>query len=378
MSVSTFIDGIILSQRFRRDSVRQLAGLRTVAYRQNGDIRFDGSTVEIEDQYEPFSERLRAAWIQGSHATKVQVSSDGTIVQLKGNPGRFGRTDNVFNFGWDQTLAASNAILNSQGLPAFEAGEPSASPELIWSPDGQLASRPEFRGYGVFPDDDGPGYQGARVWSIHVTRNFIAGSEADAVAVLNWLDGQSVARVKKRRFGKSTVVWGNLNYCQVEAYLKADEMLDHCRGEIEREMMLQNPVYQWCRENGVVRVEVKAAKDYLREVGLTWAGDWNMTKVIKLFDDRTEVLHRVKADIEEFDPATLPSKVACTAAAWLRGEDVKRFMNLRTFQRHAKILRDYGVDIAEPRNVKSMPIRVKTIELQAAAAPEWYWRKSAA
>ena len=150
-------------------------------------------------------------------------------------------------------------------------------------------------------------------------------------------------------------------------------MMAHCRGDLDREMMRQNPVYQWCRENGVVRVEVKAAKDYLREVGLTWAGDWDMTKVINLFESRTEVLNRVKADIEEFDPANLPSKVANTAAAWLRGEDVKRYMNLRTFQRHAKVLREYGIDIAEPRNVKTMPVRFKTIEMQAASVPEWYW-----
>lgn len=375
MSFTTFIDGIVLSQRFRRDSVKSLAGLRSIAYRESGDISFDGSAV---DETEVLPERIRAAWIQGSYSTKVQVSSDGTLVQLKGNPGRFGRSDNVFNLDFDQTLAASSSILNSQGLPSFEVGEPSANPELIWNPDGILASRPEFAGFGIFPDDGGPGYPGARVWSIHVTRNFIAGSEADAIAVLNWLDGQSIARVKKKRFGKSTVVWGSLKYCQVEAYLKADEMLDHCRGDIEREMMRQNPVYQWCRANGVVRVEVKAAKDCLRDIGLTWAGDWTMEKVIKLFDDRTEVLRRVKADIEEFDPATLPSKVALTASAWLRGEDVKRFMNIRTFQRHAKLLRDYGIDIAEPRNVASMPIRVKTIELQAASAPDWYWHRSAA
>ena len=375
MSFTTFIDGIVLSQRFHRDSVRQLAGMRTIAYRDVGDISFDGSTVE---DTEVLPERFRSAWIQGSHSTKIQLSSDGTLVQLKGNPGRFGRSDNVFNLGWDETFAAANAIAQSQGLPAFQVGEPSANPELIFHPDGQWATRPEFAGYGVFPDDDGPGFQGARVWSIHVTRNFLAGSEADALAVLNWLDGQSVSRVKKKRFGKSTVVWGSLKYCQVEAYLKADEMMDHCRGDIEREAMRQNPVYQWCRENGVVRVEVKAAKDCLRDLGLTWAGDWNMSKVIKLFDDRTEILHRVKADIEEFDPATLPSKVALTASAWLRGEDVKRFMNLRTFQRHAKLLRDYGIDIAEPRNVASMPIRIKTIELQAASAPHWYWNRGAA
>jgi hypothetical protein len=377
-SCSTFIDGIILSQRFRKDSVPELAGLRTVAYRQNGDIRFDGSVVEIEDQYEPLPERLRCAWIQGSHNTKVQTSSDGTLVQLKGNPGRFNRRDNVFNHDWQGTLAAANRILNERGLPAFTLGEPAASPRILHNFDGELQSKADFAWYAVDLNDGGPLHEGARVWSIHVTRNFVTGSEANGQAVLNWLDSQSVARVKKKRFGKSTVVWGSLKYCQVEAYLKADEMMDHCRGDIEREMMRQNPVYQWCRDNGVVRVEVKAAKDYLRDAGLTWAGDWDMAKVIRLFDERTEVLHRVRTDIEEFDPATLPSNVAMTASAWLRGEDVQRCMKRATFYRHARILREYGIDIAEPRNVASMPIRIKTLEIQAASAPDWYWRQSCA
>lgn len=368
-SFSTFIDGIVLSQRFRKDSVPTLAGLRSIAYRAVGDVSFDGSTVEEQDV---LPERIRPAWIQGSHNTKVQTSSDGTLVQLKGNPGRFNRGDNVFNHDWDGTLAASNAILLSRGLPSFEIGEECANPVLLRNFDGDLQSKPEFAAYTVFPADGGVGHEGLRVWSIHVTRNLITGSEANAKAVLGWLDSQSIARVKKKRFGNSTVTWGSLKYCQVEAYLKADEMLDHCKGDVERELMRQNPIYQWCRDNGVVRVEVKAAKDCLRDLGLTWAGDWNMAKVIKLFDDRTEILHRVKADVEEFDPATLPSNVAMTASAWLRGEDVKRVMNLRTFQRHAKLLREYGIDIAEKRNVSSMPVRIKTIEIQPAAMPDWY------
>jgi len=375
MSFTTFIDGIILSQRFLPNTAKSLAGLRSIAYREPGDIAFDG--LAVADQ-EVLPERIRAAWIQGSNSTKVQVSSDGTLVQLKGNPGRFGRSDNVFNLDWQDTFKASNSILNGQGLPAFDCGEAVTSTQILTDFDSEIAFDKKFVGFCCFPGGVTPGHEGARVWSIHVTRNYIAGSENDAIAVLNWLDSQSVARVKKKRFGKSTVTWGNLNYCQTEAYLKADEMLAHCKGDIEREAMRQNPVYQWCRENGVVRVEVKASKDYLREAGLTWAGDWNMQKVVKLFDDRTEVLRRVKTDIEEFDPALLPSKVACTAAAWLAGQDVKRFMNLRTFQRHAKELRSHGIDIAEPRNVSAMPIRVRTIDLQSATAPHWYWsRKSA-
>lgn len=374
MSFTTFIDGIVMSQKFRPESVKTIAGLRTLAYRESGDVNHLGEVVE--DQ-EVLPERIRAAWIHGSHNTKIQLSSDGTLVQLKGNPGRFGRGDNVFNLGWDETFSRCGDILESQGLPRFLTGDPCANRQFIRGLDGDLITLPEFAGYGVYPDD-GPGHQGARVWSIHVTRNYCTGSEADAIAVINWLASQSVSRIKKKMIGSSTVIWGNLNYCQVEAYIKADEMIAHCRSDLDREMMRQNPVYQWCRENGVVRVEVKAAKDYLREVGLTWAGDWDMTKVINLFESRTEVLHRVKADIEEFDPASLPSKIALTASAWLRGEDVKRVMNLRTFQRHAKLLRDYGIDISEPRNVKTMPVRVKTIEMQSAHAPDWYWKQGRA
>jgi hypothetical protein len=190
--------------------------------------------------------------------------------------------------------------------------------------------------------------------------------------VLNWLDSQSVSRVKKKRFGKSTVTWGSLNYCQTEAYLKAEEMIEHCRGEIEREQMRQNPAYQWAKQNGVVRVEVKAAKDYLRGKGLTWLGAWDMSKVIQLFEERTEVLRRVKCDIEEFDPSELPSSVATTAAAWLKGVDVRTTLKRATFFRHARQLREYGIDIAECRNVVQMPIRIKTIELREAVIPDWY------
>lgn len=375
MTVSTFIDGAIFSQRFPHGSVKTIAGLRTLAYRETGDVNHLGEVVQ---EQEVLPERFRPAWIHGSHNTKIQIASDGGLVQIKGNPGRFGRGDNVFNLDWDTTFARSGELLQSQGLPALTTGEPCANPRLYRHLDGGFRSYPEFAGYAVFPDDGSPGYEGARVWSLHVTRNYITGSEADALAVINWLGSQSVSRVKKKLIGNSTVTWGHLNYCQTEAYLKADEMMAHCRGDIEREAMRLNPVYQWCRENGVVRVEVKAAKDYLREAGLTWAGDWDMSKVINLFESRTEVLSRVKADIDEFDPALLPSKVANTAAAWLRGEDVKRYMSESTFRRHAKVLREFGIDIAEVRNVKTMPVKIKTIEMQAAAAPDWYWSNRSA
>jgi len=374
MTNSIFIDGIVLTQKYLDcDNVRELSGMRSLAYREKGDIKFDGT--ECEDQ-ELIGDQGRKAWIHGSHSTKIQVGSMGGLVSLAGNPGRWSRGDNLFNLDLDGTIEAANAILALKGLPPFQAGEPIGDacikPTLvnegfINATGGDLSAA----GY-VYLKGDGTYRQGARVWGIHVTKNFVTGSEANAIAVLNWLDSQSVARVKKKRFGKSTVVWGNLNYCQTEAYLKADELMDHCKGEIEREKMRQNPAYQYAKENGIVRIEVKAAKDYLRDRGLTHLGAWTMKNVIQLFEERTELLNRVKTDIEEFDPATLPAGLACTAAAWLRGEDVSRLIKTRTFYNHAKKLREYGIDIAEKRNIHTMPVKIRTIEMQSATVPDWY------
>lgn len=372
--MTTFVDGIVLTQKHPSGTVREIAGLRSLAYRESGDVNRAGECVESQ---EVIGEQFRHAWIQGSHSTAIRLKSEDGLISLCGNPGRWSRPDNLFNADLDGTVQAANHILATQCLPGFSAGEPIASARLtqvlttkgfVWATGGQDLKTADY----VICNDDGTYIQGARVWTIHVTRNYCTGSESNGRSVLNWLDSQSVARVKKKRFGKSTVTWGNLNYCQVEAYLKADEMMDHCKGDLEREIMRQNPAYQWAKENGVVRVEVKAAKDYLRDRGLTYLGAWDMAKVIQLFEDRTEVLHRVKCDIEEFDPSMLPSRVANTAAAWLAGVDVTTTMNLRTFQRHAKILREYGIDIAEKRNVERMPIRIKTIEIQAAGVPDWY------
>jgi hypothetical protein len=372
---STFIDGIVLTQKHLSTEVRELAGIRSLAYREEGDISRDGNAVE--DQ-EVIGEQFRHAWIQGSHATAIRVKSEGGLVSLAGNPGRWSRPDNLFNHDLAGTVEAANRIMATQNLPPFEYGEPIGDTALAWhlsesgaeilSTGGDLSRPVDY----VTPRDDGTYRSAARVWSIHVTRNLVTGSHADALALIAWLDTQSIARVKKTRLGATTVVWGSLKYCQVEAYLKADEMMAHCKGEIEREQMRQNPAYQWARENGVVRIEVKAAKDYLRDRGLTYLGAWTMQNVIQLFEERTEILHRVKVDIEEFDAAHLPSKVACTAAAWLRGEDVTRLLSRATFFRHAAALRDYGIDITAKRNVLAMPVKIKTIEVQPAAMPDWY------
>lgn len=361
--MTVFIDGIVLTRRFKHGTIPELCGMRSMKYLQPGDKDKDGKTVT---ELTPLGERLFTAWIQGSHDSRVRLASDGETLSMKGNPGRFGRSDNLFNLDFDQTIAAANRIAAAEGFPAdsFVPGE-----ERPWTVsqlakmdlnDGEVPERP-------FAD-------GARVWSIHMTQNYTTGSPENAKAVIDWANTQTMARVKKARLGLSTMVWGSLSYCQVELYVKADEMMAHAKGPEAKARMRDSAAYQYALKNGIIRLEVKCAKDFLKHRKLTYLGNWSMATVIELFKEKADILERCKlaCSADEDILALLPSSTRVHAAAWLAGVDVSAHMSRRTFFRHAKVLRQYGIDIAEKRNVAVIRPKVRELVIDPVAVPEWY------
>jgi hypothetical protein len=361
--MTIFVDGITLTRKFQHGSIKTLAGYRAIGYREAGDIDHEGNVVE---ETEVIGEKLSTAWIRGSHDTKIRLASDGQTLSLKGNVGRFGRSDNLFNLDFDRTIQQANAIAERQGFPkdAFVPGDQNA-----WT-QSQIAAMDLKTG--EVPEDP---WTGARVWNIHLTQNYATGSAANAKAVIEWADTQSVARVKKARLGLTTVVWGSLSYCQVELYVKADEMLAHCKGPEAKAAMRMSDAYQYALANGIIRLEVKCAKDFLKHKKLTYLGNWSMSKVVELFKEKTDILDRCKvaeaADDEDI-LALLPSSTRVHAAAWMAGVDVSKHMSRRTFFRHAKVLRAYGIDICQKRNVTVIRPKMREVSLAAVAAPDWY------
>lgn len=349
-----FCDWLTISQKHK--NAKPLAGLRSLSFREAGDIDRSGAAVK---ETAVIGEKTHWAWVQGSHDTRIRVVSHADSVALSGNAGRFGRTDNVFNLDLFDTVKAANRICELQGLPPFSVGEPVQMETGSKCPVSTLG--------------DALRWSGARIWSLHLTQNYITGSAENAKHVINWLDRQTVARVKKSRMGASTVAWGSLKYCQTEVYVKADEMLAHARSPEAKEAIRASDLYLWCRDNGVIRVEVKIAKDYLKAKGLTYLGAWDMGTITRIFSERTEVISRCKVDVEDFDLNNVPARYRMSAAAWLRGEDVAALYSSRTtLWRHAKMLRGYGIDILERRNIETMPVRVRTIDLIPAIVPDWY------
>jgi hypothetical protein len=363
-----FIDAIALTQKFSIGSIKEIAGIRRIAYRQPGDVNLKGEVV-VEDEI--IGESATSAWIKGSHETKLQIQSDGSRLMLIGNPGRFNRSDNLFNLDLPETIAKCNAIVQQQGYSVHSFGAGTPDPWTV----SQLAKMNIKSG--ECPEEP---WTGSRVWSIHLTQNYVTGSASNAKQVIDWANTQSAARVKKTRLGATTIVWGSIKYCQTELYVKSVEMLAHCKNNAEREAMKESEAYKFAEDNGIVRLEIKCAKDYLKFKKLTYLGSWNMEMITTIFNEKSEILRRCRVDVNQYNEdfiASLPTATRVHAAAWLAGIDVAPLMSRATFFRHSKILREYSIDISEKRNISIIRPILKEIEVKPLAIPSWYHLQAA-
>lgn len=377
-------------------------GVRRISYREPGDIGSEGQATE---EHEIVGESQSPAWLHGSHETRLQVKSDGKKLLFAGNPGRFGRPDNVFNLDWDQSVKRVNEVLAEHGFPkkVMFGGRRVNYDEL--NKDSSICiTRAD--------ESSEARYWGARVWGAHFTQNYTTGGPDNLRAVLAWLGTQTMRRVTSKQRGSSTIEFGAIGYCQTQLYDKAAEILAHCKSkqeklflqsqltqEEEKEFLYGRPdkhhpdwmvgakteaeisalhakrkAWEYAYENGLLRVEVKCAKDYLVHKGLTYLGAWDMGTVIEIFNERTEIIRRLEVEVDDFDVNRLPKTLKMAAAAWLAGVDLRSIMPYSTFARKAKELGKYGLDVYKVRDLAVVrPIMAKKrIEVEVATPPAWY------
>lgn len=316
-----FVDWFSASQLHPEGGLPVITGGLVVHYDASGLPRFEFN---------------RSASIGGSHETAVRVGCDGYRVSLSGNPGRFSRPDNLFNHGFPGTVEAANRILQGLGLPAF-------TPTRI---------------------EDGQEIRGCVVSRLDITSNLRSGSESQARAVIRWLQGRSIARMKRGFSGDESVWYANTHH-MLKAYRKAPEMIHHGLDK-------DHPAVQWAQENGVVRVEVELKKRLLSKLDLQDLANITDDKLISVFHEQTEVFRSVDRSDEPDILDACPVRSRAYAAAWLAGQDVRLLCSQATLYRHAKALRDLGIDILEPRNVEKFPVKVRVVELEPLEVPDWY------
>jgi len=159
----------------------------------------------------------------------------------------------------------------------------------------------------------------------------------------------------------------------VKVYNKAAEMVS--RGGFEK----NHPLVVWCRDNGIVRIEVELKRRLLDDLKMTKLESIDDEKLSRVFDEQTAFLSRFDSSDEPDILASIPARSRAYAAAWLAGQDLHQFVSRATLFRHARVLRSHGLDILQQRNVERFPTKVRVIELEQVEAPEWYeWHKKEA
>lgn len=323
-----FVDWVTASQLHPEGGLPVITGGLVVHYDASGIPRF---------------ERNCSASFTGSHDTAIRIGCDGYRVSLSGNVGRFNREDNLFNYGWQGTKAACQRILLLAGLPIFTASS-------------GIEGHEDFR-------------RGAVVSRLDVTANYETGSESQARAVIRWLAARSLSRMKRGQAGDESVWWSNTRH-MFKAYIKHLEMAAH---GVDKD----NETLQWCKERGVVRVEMELKKRLLSDLGLN---DWeslSQDKIEELFHDQTEILKAVDRSDEPDLIEGLPVRSRIYASAWLAGKDLRDMVCRATLYNHAKILREYGIDILQVRNVEQFPVKVRIVDMKPLAVPDWYLKRAA-
>ena len=132
--------------------------------------------------------------------------------------------------------------------------------------------------------------------------------------------------MKKGRAGDESFWWSNTRH-MIKAYIKHIEMEKHG-------MKTDEPVDEWCRDNGIVRVEVELKRRMLQSEGLDKLENLSDEKIQQIFASETEIFRRVDRNDEPDILNSIPSRYRVTAAAWLAGEDLRTIMSNGTLYRH--------------------------------------------
>ena len=308
----------------------------------------NGQVIKIDaDQQVIFDVGLHLK-VEGSFESSIQLRSDGKRVEFSGNISRFGRKDNLFGFTLGDTFRRINHLLNVLGLPPFSLGV-----------------RTRFADSGVKWLD------GCTVTRIDLTCNYVTGSHDDAEAMLRVLSGHHVGRQKgSLRPDGQTIEYGSgSSYVYGKCYIKGTEMLKHSKKKKGRDT--DPDLIQWVLSQGVIREEIELKRNYLAQKQLLYLGDINHSLLYDIYLERSQLR---RLDMVKYEDTTqLPNHLKATYYSWRNGEKLN--VSKATFHRHRNQLLKYGVDISIPSTVRSIPIRVRTVEIAALAAPDWYKRK---
>lgn len=327
--VPVFVDWVTIRQDHGDAGAPRINGGQVISIDSDGSVDY---VVE------------KRSGVEGSFDSRCDVRSDGSVVEFSGNIARFDRKDNLFGYEWPETVRRINSLLNLHSLPPFTAGKLFRFADAGWT------------------------WTGARVSRIDVTMNRACFSSEGGEVVLKALAGQHVGRQKGvLSVDGATVAYGEgSKYVYGKVYSKYAELISHRRRKSGAHVA--DEVIEFCKSLGVLREEFTLKSRFLTQRQLAFLGAITHDELVDVFMQRTQFRRFEQMEYDKFDD--LPRGLKATYVSWRDGSP--QGITRATFYRHRQKLLKYGVDISVPNNVHRMPVRIRTVDVAALEAPDWY------
>ena len=239
--MTVFIDWLKLKQRH--------SDIEVPDWGETLRLEFDLASGELQQQF------VKGAYIDGSHDTRLYVRCSGGVLEVSGNPSKWGRLENLMGLtSMDACIGVYNGVLASLGLPLFELK--------------CLAMRIGTRG--------GDRVRlGPVISQVHLTANLMVGHGGER-PYLDWLSAQTFARSPYERSRPTTVQAGRLDRRQHQVYAKGPEIRAHALkwrrarspkklAEKDEAVTYLERLADWADQAGVLRSELKLGRKWFDE-----------------------------------------------------------------------------------------------------------------
>lgn len=298
----------------------------------------------------------------GSFDSSIRIRSNGTVLEVSGNPSRYGRPTNLFGrSSIGQCLDLYNLILKDVGLPEFEdrSVHNYLRPHQIQSSDRVVVDRPI-------------------ITRVDITTNL---ATTGAVETIRYLSGHHWRDAAHLYANGRTVDWNRgSRKIYVKYYDKANEIsLRKSKDEnIEGQQMKE---IKYCDENKVIRFEVSLKSQWLKRRGYDDPAKWGESTLEEI-SAPYQIHRRQQTQGAELDRVAerlitlgvrprLANQCEIFLKAWLQGGGVLP-ISRATLYRYRKPILLLGVDVMNPPNITVLPMRIGGMVFRELERPEWY------
>ena len=396
-----------------------------------GSVPVLGSDMKVTADFttgEIKSEMILGFQHEGSFDTSIRVRSDGSRVEVSGNPSAFCRQENVFGFqSVQECIDVFNKILLRYDLPPFKnyyhdisyKSKPINFIKLA-EPVRYKSNKVTYNLYNGYRTNQFSlhnekliDYGKPIITQIHITQNIETGSEIDRYgdiksnAHLFLRHLSSYNHRKKPGFlfpNGNTVVWnvdkngkpleGNRVYhkyygkaydvqSKIDKLLKKKAENEVIAIDIYNRLDYLSSVKEWCDKVGLIRNEVELKPKEIADHNLRYIEDWSyktMCEVIRPFQFHNKIKVE-QTNLDNIYPKLIndgySEKVASFAqlilTAWINCNDLSiHLKSPATYYRYRNILLENGVDIAKACDLTRIPLRVQKLEWKNSVPPDFY------